>query len=294
VFTLPRTPGIPPVGVARLSPHERGRLAPGAHTHDFLIVVYAHRASGHLVVDDRTWTVTDGDVFVIAPGQVVANAGTNHAGITDAWMISFPADVLRQTATTTLSSWRAHPLLFPFARDATARTQRLRVPREQRDAWVERCTALAGELRARRDGYHDAVLAHLTLLLVEVSRLSADLVGELRGVDEPVLAAVFDVIEARYHEPISLADVAAELGLSPGHLTTTVRRKTGRTVQHWITERRMQAARRLLSDTDLPIATLSQRVGYRDVSYFIRRFHTENGMAPSRWRRAGRHNTPHQ
>jgi AraC-like DNA-binding protein len=103
-----------------------------------------------------------------------------------------------------------------------------------------------------------------------------------------VLAAVFDSIEARYREPMSLADVAAELGLSAGYLTTVVRRKTGRTVQQWITERRMQAARRLLNDTDLAIAEISRQIGYRDVSYFTRRFRSEHGMAPLQWRRAGR------
>jgi AraC-like DNA-binding protein len=63
-----------------------------------------------------------------------------------------------------------------------------------------------------------------------VSRLSADVPQELQLSNEPILAAVFDVIERRYHEPISLSDVATELALSPGHLTTVVRRKTGRTV----------------------------------------------------------------
>jgi AraC-like DNA-binding protein len=262
--------------------------AQGPHAHDFLVVLYARRADGHLVVDGRTYAVTDGDVFVIAPGQVVSNVGPDHAGIIDAWVVSFAADVVRRAPAGALSSWRTHPLLYPFARDAGARTQRLRVPPGDRDSWAERYAALAEELRGRRDGYHDAVLAHLTLLLVDISRLSADLVGDLHAVDEPVLAAVFDIVEARYQDAISLADVAAELGLSPNHLTTLVRRKTGRTVQQWIIERRMQAARRLLGDTDLPVATVSGRVGYRDVSYFIRRFRADHGMTPLSWRRAGR------
>jgi AraC-like DNA-binding protein len=63
-----------------------------------------------------------------------------------------------------------------------------------------------------------------------VSRLSADVPRELQLSNEPILAAVLDVIERRYHEPISLSAVATELALSPGHLTTVVRRKTGRTV----------------------------------------------------------------
>jgi hypothetical protein len=50
---------------------------------------------------------------------------------------------------------------------------------------------LGFELRQRRDGYRGAVLAHLTLLLVGVSRLAADVVGDLRLKDEHLLAEVF-------------------------------------------------------------------------------------------------------
>ena len=64
--------------------------------------------------------------------------------------------------------------------------------------------------------------------------------GQLRLPDEPLLTAVFDVVERRYAEPISLRDVADALGSSAGHLTTVVGRRTGRTVQQAITERRSQ------------------------------------------------------
>ena len=101
-----------------------------------------------------------------------------------------------------------------------------------------------------------------------------------------LLAAVFDVIERRYHEAVSLSDVAGDLALTAGHLTTVVRRRTGRTVQQWITQRRLQEARTLLSETDLTVAAISRRVGYPDVSYFIKRFRAEHGSTPARWRAA--------
>ena len=140
-------------------------------------------------------------------------------------------------------------------------------------------------MRSRRDGYADAARAHLTLLLVHLGRLQWDVPAE-RGV-EPLLASIFDVVEARYHEPISLRDVADAVRLTTGHLTTVVGRRTGRTVQQWITERRMQEARRLLADTDLTVAEIAGRVGYREAGYFIRRFRTAHGVPPAAWRRAG-------
>jgi AraC family transcriptional activator of pobA len=98
----------------------------------------------------------------------------------------------------------------------------------------------------------------------------------------------FSFIEDRYGEPISLRDVARAVRLSRGHLTTVVRRKTGRTVQEWIAERRMAEARRLLVETDLEAEEVSRRVGYGESDYFVRSFRRNHGTTPLAWRRAGR------
>ena len=177
----------------------------------------------------------------------------------------------------------------PRLRGAPGRgAQSLRVPPCERSSWSERFSALDLELSRRRDGYREAVLAHLTLLLVEVSRLAADAVGDLRLKDESLLAEVFGFIEEHYGEPISLKDVARAVGLSPGHLTTVVRRKTGRTVLGWITERRMAEARRLLVETDLSVEEVGRGVGYGNAGYFARAFRRAHGATPLGWRRAGR------
>jgi AraC family transcriptional regulator, transcriptional activator of pobA len=287
-------PGVPPVAITRLPDDVPGGddlPGGGPHAHDFLVLIYAHRADGTVLIDGRPWSVTDGHVFVIGTGQVVSVTDPHQQVVTKAWAVAFPADVIRPGTSGVYSSWRAHPLLFPFARGVD-RPQRFRVPASERATWVERLATLEAELRARRDGYQEAVLAHLTLLLVALSRLATDVPHQLQLSNEPILAAVFDVIERRYHEPISLSDVATEMALSPGHLTTVVRRKTGRTVQQWITERRMQQARILLAHTDLTVAALSHRVGYPDASYFIKRFRADHGMTPAQWRHAAPRTRP--
>jgi len=112
--------------------------------------------------------------------------------------------------------------------------------------------------------------------------------AELRLKDEPLLADVFAYIEAHYGEPISLKDVAWAISLTPAHLTTVVRRRTGRTVQEWIAERRLAEARRLLVETDLAVEEVGRRVGYVTPGYFVRSFRRAHGVTPLSWRRAGR------
>jgi AraC family transcriptional regulator, transcriptional activator of pobA len=289
VYTYETVPGVPPVSAIRLGQEASpGGLPPGAHSHshDFLVLTFhLERDGGSLRLGDREWQIEAGDVYLIAPGEIVDPSGLEEA---EGWAVFFPPEVLGSQAPGTFLSWRAHPLLFPFVRGAAGGAQRLKVPPEDRPSWSERLSALDLELRQRHDGYREAVLSHLTLLLVGVSRLAANVVGDLRLNDEPLLAEVFGFIEDRYHERVSLRDVARAVSLSRGHLTTVVRRKTGRTVQEWIAERRMAEARRLLVETDLAVEEVGRRVGYGDPGYFVRSFRGTHGATPLGWRRAGR------
>jgi AraC family transcriptional activator of pobA len=286
VYTYEVVPGVPPVSAVRLGPGASGR-APEAHAHDFFVLAFFERGGGSFRLGDREWRVEAGDAYVIAPGELVG-ADDASGDAAEGWGVFFPPEVLGLPAPGAFLSWRAHPLLFPFVRGAAGGAQRLTVPPEERAAWSERCLALDRELRRRRDGYREAALAHLTLLLVDVSRLAADVVGDLRLKDEPLLAEVFGFIEEHYRERISLKDVAWAVSLTPAHLTTVVRRKTGRTVQEWIAERRMAEARRLLVETDLAAEEVGRMVGYGTPGYFVRSFRRAHGVTPRAWRRAGR------
>jgi AraC-like DNA-binding protein len=260
-------------------------VRPGAHSHDFLVLNYFERDGGSLLLGDQEWRIEAGDAYVIAPGEVADASGLEEA---EGWSVYFPPDFFGSQAPGAFLSWRAHPLLFPFVRGVAGGAQRLKVPPAEQRSWSERLSALDLELSQRQDGYREAVLSHLTLLLVGVGRLAADVVGDLRLNDEPLLAEVFGFIEERYREHISLRDVARAVSLSPGHLTTVVRRKTGRTVQEWIAERRMAEARRLLVQTDLAVEEVGRSVGYVDAGYFVRSFRHAHGMTPLGWRRASR------
>ncbi|WP_214403016.1 helix-turn-helix transcriptional regulator [Pseudonocardia lacus] len=284
-YALAPAPGELPVAVWGITHGvERGpRL--DQHAHDFAIVTYIE-TGGRLHNGGREVEVRSGDVLVIAPGDVM---GPFELPISlSGWGVSFTPDALGPDVPGSYLAWRTHPLLFPFVRGGATGARRLSVPVADRPEWAARVRALSRELDERPDGYREAALAHLVLLLVGVSRLAADVVGALRGNAEPLLAEVFAVIEERYPQPLSLRDVARAVNITPGHLTSTVRRRTGRTVQEWITERRMVQARRLLAATTLPVGEVGRLVGYPHPGYFARVFGRVNGVSPARWRDAGR------
>ncbi|MCI2418787.1 AraC family transcriptional regulator [Saccharopolyspora sp. K220] len=286
-YSMVPMPGELPVATWRLEHAWETNDSFEEHAHDFPGLAYFQTTGGLLRTGRQVWPIQAGDLFVIAPGDVMGRIQTADLVDSRGWGVFFTADALGPDAPGAHLAWRTHPLLFPFVRGGAIGALRLRVAEPERPEWEARIRALHDELVQRRDGYREAVQAHLVLLLVGVSRLAADVVGDLRENREPLLAEVFEVIERRYPQPLSLRDVAAAMNISPGHLTSTVRRRTGRTVQEWITERRMMQARRLLAVTELPIGEVGRRVGFPDAGYFARVFGKVHGVSPARWRRAG-------
>jgi AraC family transcriptional activator of pobA len=253
----------PPVSLIRAN----GNLEHGVHIHDFPILWYIHTA---------------GLVYLVAPGAAVDPARVAHRD--DGVGVFFDPTALDGDARSPWPSWRVHPLLFPFVHGQSGGLMQLEIPTERQSVWRVVIGAIETELAERKEGYRQAALAHLTLLLIDIARLAGDVVGDLKRSGEPLLAEVFTVIDRRLGEPLSLRDVAHELGITPGHLTTVVRRRTGRTVQEWIIERRMAEARSLLSGTELPVGEIARRVGMADPGYFSRLFRRTHGASPREWR----------
>jgi AraC family transcriptional activator of pobA len=253
----------PPVSVIRAD----GILEHEVHIHDFPVLWYARAA---------------GVAYVVAPGAAVDPGQVPHR---DSGLgVFFDPAALDGDGRSPWPSWRSHPLLFPFVHGQSSGLLQLKVPAARQPAWSATIGSIETELAERKEGYRQAALAHLTLLLIDVARLAGDVVGDLRRSGEPLLAQVFTVIDRHRAEPLSLRDVAHELGVTPGHLTTIVRQRTGRTVQEWIIERRMAEARSLLSDTELPVSEIARRVGMSDPGYFSRQFRRTYGASPREWR----------
>lgn len=258
----------------------------GPHGHQFLSLVYFERGGERQRVGSQDRDLSTGDLFLIAPGET---HDASRLGDAAGWMVEFSADVIEPAGdTTAFLSWHTNPLLYPFVRPSGGEVARFEVPVEDCPKWSQRLRSMDSELREKAPGYREAVLAYLTLTLVDIARLAQDVVEGLRVQEQPVLAGVFQFMEDHYAEPISLKDVARAVNLSSGYLTTLVRRQTGRTVLEWIQERRMAEARHLLLETDESVERIGARVGYDDPAYFARRFRSAHKSTPASWRAANR------
>ena len=94
-----------------------------------------------------------------------------------------------------------------------------------------------------------------------------------------------EILIANSSGHILLADVARECGLSRQYFTKAFKATTGFAPHRWLQQHRIDDAKRLLSETALPIADIAIRCGFADQSHLTRVFTTLAGVSPAAWRR---------
>jgi AraC-like DNA-binding protein len=94
-------------------------------------------------------------------------------------------------------------------------------------------------------------------------------------------------IEKNYMHPLSLAEVAHHVALSPNYLAALFKRQFGRTIIDCLTEVRIAEAKRLLQETGRTVGEIAETVGYQSPYYFSRAFKKAVGRPPSDFRRPG-------
>lgn len=96
-------------------------------------------------------------------------------------------------------------------------------------------------------------------------------------------------IQEHYNDDgICLNTVAASVNVSPNHFSRIFSQESGCTFVEYLTEIRMEKARKLLEKTDLKVSEVGYEVGYKDSHYFYYLFKKMQGCTPKDYRARGR------
>ena len=140
-------------------------------------------------------------------------------------------------------------------------------------------TRIVREVR-HADAFSGLVLEGLGLeLLAQMARGARD----LRRCSPPGwLGRALDMMRARRCSPLTVREVAAEVGVHPYHLTRVTRAFLGRTPGELLRDYRLEEAVHLLRHSSRTIADIALTCGYADQSQFTRGFKRSLGVPPAR------------
>ncbi|MBR1659775.1 MAG: helix-turn-helix transcriptional regulator [Oscillospiraceae bacterium] len=93
-----------------------------------------------------------------------------------------------------------------------------------------------------------------------------------------------DYIYEHLHESLSARDVAAYVGLSRSYYSTLFKNDTGVSLSGYILGKRVEAAKNMLSYSDIPLAEISAILAFSSQSHFNRVFRQQTGYTPRSYR----------
>ncbi|MEM6823796.1 MAG: AraC family transcriptional regulator [Pseudomonadota bacterium] len=100
-----------------------------------------------------------------------------------------------------------------------------------------------------------------------------------------LMAAYSALVERDFRTGRGVQGYADRLGVTPTHLSRVCRESSGKSAHRILNERIHFEARRLLSESEIPVKDIATRLGFNSAAYFSRAFLHETGQSPTAFRR---------
>lgn len=102
--------------------------------------------------------------------------------------------------------------------------------------------------------------------------------------EHPLVFKIKSFVNNRLSEKITLQKIGEETYFSPLYCETVFKRETGVSIIRFVLERRIEEAKRLLSEGSLPLKKIAEAVGFEDYNYFSRAFKKSTGLTPREYK----------
>ncbi len=109
---------------------------------------------------------------------------------------------------------------------------------------------------------------------------------------DPMIENLKSYVLSNIRYGISVSELTRIFHYNEKYLGRLFKRETGMTLHEFINSERLSRAERLLLDTDDSILSISERVGFNNVTYFNRLFKAKHGISPAAHRKGARQNRP--
>lgn len=105
------------------------------------------------------------------------------------------------------------------------------------------------------------------------------------NIEHTTIFAIKEFISKNYgNENLSVKDISDSVFLSSTYVCTLFKNETGKTLNQFLTEYRIEKAKSMLKDFRIKITDISSKVGYSDGNYFSKAFKKLVGLSPSEYR----------
>jgi AraC-like DNA-binding protein len=240
------------------------------HRHDFFYLLALENGSGAHKVDFTPYQVTDYSLFFLRPGQVHA---LELSAESDGYLMQFSTDFYFPSDKASLGLLRK-----------ASRQGYYQMNSESYEKISSILQAIHWEYNTKKDGYNIAVKSNMDLLLVELARHQCQPMGNKNLHQQEKFDKFIQLLEQHILTNKQVSYYARLMNISPYQLNSITKATLGKTCSELIYEQVILEAKRCILATSNQISQTAYRLGFTDVSYFIRFFKKHTGHTPETYR----------
>ena len=253
------------------------------HTHEWLELAYLEKGNLLHTVDSQTVTISEGEYFIIEPGQAHSYVSVPRQSISLMNVLFMPQliDPMLSDASRLRDICNHYLIHFPEERmDKIPSRMKFADPNGSVGRQIR---AIYEEVEQKRIGWRESVRGLLIYIIIHMLRniCSSDVPQSSLTFAQPII----EFVQNQYMKPVRIGDVFGEKKYSTAYLSRQFHQETGMTFSAFLKHTRIEASCRLLVNTDQSIAAISENVGYHDTTFFHNTFRSLIGMSPLEYRR---------
>ncbi len=248
------------------------------HWHDELEIIYVKSGILTVNISGENYLGTPGDSFVVSPG--ILHFMGSQTGNVDYFTFLFPLKYLSFCTEDMLDE----KLLAPL------RNGHLMISPKIRDSAKDLCEQLAEiymEKIAKKESEIAAQIKIKIILLQFLLRMweMGFVIENDKSGRNTVEKEMISYIQQSFAGEVSLKEFGEQFHLSEKYVSRYFKEHFHITLSKYVTYLRLEHAKQLLQNTDIPVTEVAMQSGYQNVSYFIRSFKKTYGVPPLKYRK---------
>lgn len=248
------------------------------HWHDEVEMIYVREGELRIFVEGKIYTATSGEVYLVNPGEL-HYMETDKIPV-DYYTILFPLQFI-----SFLSQDRIErEIMFPF-RESKLLLQN-DISQKEVARSVEEILLTLIEINDDKKGMYELRTKTLLLqLIAEFAENTCFYESSMRK-SSYLQREMISYIQDHFKEKITLEMLSEEFHLSQKYISRYFKEQFAISFMQYVSHLRMEKAKDLLRNTELPITEVAMSCGYPSVNLFIRNFKDTYQITPLQYRKS--------
>lgn len=248
------------------------------HWHDEFEIIYVRSGFLTVSISGESYIGKTGEAFVVSPGNL--HLMGSQTGTVDYYTFLFPLKYISFRTDDMLDEKLLEPL----------NSGHLMICPRVKDTAKELCEQLIEIYEAKKDESVSKITTQvrtkiiLLQFILEMWKKGFVIENDTSG-RNTVEKEMVSYIQQNFTGKISLREFGEQFHLSEKYISRYFKEHFHITLSQYVTYLRLEHAKQLLQDTDIPVTDVAMQSGYQNVSYFIRSFQKAYAVSPLKYRK---------